>query len=50
MRTFEPTKENPNIGEWLCRIDKVINIVNYWFNQMEKLIAAVKVALFIWLR
>ena len=50
-KTFEPAIEDPTIKENLCFIDKAINIfLDYWSNQMEKLIAAVKIFLLTWLR
>ena len=45
-KTFKPTIEDPTIKENLCFIDKAINIfLDYWSNQMEKLITAVKIFL-----
>ena len=42
-KTFEPTKENQNIEENLQVLIIKLLTLNYWFNQMEKLIAAVKI-------
>ena len=44
-KTFKLAKENSNIEENLCLIDKLLMLFNYWSNQMEKLIAAVKFVL-----
>ena len=45
--TFKPTKENQNIEKNLCLIHKLFGLSNYWSNQMENLIAAVKIFLLI---
>ena len=46
---FEPAKKNPNMVEKHVLI-KLMTLFNYWSNQMEKLIAAVKIFLLTWLR
>ena len=45
IKTSKPTKENPNFEENLGVLMIKLLTFNYWTNQMEKLIAAVKIFL-----
>ena len=45
-KTFEPTKENPNIEENLRALMIKLLTLNYWHNQTEKRIGAVKIFFF----
>ena len=45
-KTFKPTKENLNIQEKLSvLLIKLLTLLNYYSNQIEKLIAPVKIFL-----
>ena len=44
-KTVELTKENRNIEENCVLLIKLLTLFNYWSNQMEKLIATVKIFL-----
>ena len=47
-KAFKLTKENQNIEENRVLLIKLLMLFNFWFNQMEKLIAAVKFFLLRW--
>ena len=45
LLTFETAKVNPNIEEDLCPYNKLLTLFDYWSNQMDKFISAVKIFL-----
>ena len=42
-KTFELTKQNPNIEKTCILLTKLLALFNYWSNQMMELVAAVKI-------